>query len=122
MRWLFKDNRQLIADIEMLSVLKPYDQNRKIDAMLYQVIGKDTNADNKLTSEDLADIAISLPDGTRYKEVFQSVERLFGAMIIGGQDVLILYQSKGRGYASTIRLADMSVQDRKEMPKIEQKP
>jgi len=90
--------------------------------MLYQVIGKDTNADNKLTSEDLADIAISLPDGTRYKEVFQSVERLFGAMIIGGQDVLILYQSKGRGYASTIRLADMSVQDRKEMPKIEQKP
>ena len=122
MRWLFKDNRQLIADIDMVSILKPYDKNRKIDAILYRVIRKDTNGDNKLTSEDVADIAISFPDGTRYKEVFQSVERLFGALNLGGQDVLILYQSKGRGYASTIRLADMSVQDTKEMPKIGQKP
>jgi hypothetical protein len=121
MRWLSKDNKQLIADIEMLSVLKRCDKNRKIDALLYQVIGKDTNGDNKLTSEDLADIAISFPDGTRYKEVFQSVERLFGAMTIGGRDVLILYQSKGKGYVSTIRLADMTVQETKEMPKIEQK-
>ena len=122
MKWLFKDNRQLIADMDMLSVRKQDDKDRMIDAILYQVISKDTNGDKKLTSEDLADIAISNPDGTRFKEVFQSVERVFGATSVGGRDVLVLYQSNGKGYASTIRLQDMSVQDTREMPKIEQAP
>lgn len=122
MRWLFKDNRQLIVDIDLLSVHKRYEKDRKIDAILYQVIRKDTNADKKLTSEDLADIAISFPDGSRYMELFQYVERIFGAMTLDGRDVLVLYQSKGKGYASTIRLQDMSIRDTKEMPKIEQAP
>jgi hypothetical protein len=119
MKWLFKGNKQLIAHIDMLSVRQEYDRGRKIDAILYQVIVKDTNSDKQLNSEDLADVAISLPDGSRYKEVLQSVEHIFGAMSIGKSYHL---QSKGRGYASTIRLQDMSVIETKEMPKIEQTP
>jgi hypothetical protein len=122
MKWLFKDNRQLIADMDLLSVQKQGSKDRMIDAILYQVISKDTNGDKKLTSEDLADIAISNPDGTRFKEVFQSVERIFGAMSVGRREVLVLYQSKGKGYASTIRLQDMSIKDTREMPKTEQAP
>ncbi len=122
MRWLFKDNRQLITEMDMLSAQKQDDKNRTIDAILYKVISKDTNGDKKITPEDLADIAISNPDGTRFMKVFQSVERVFGAVTVGGREVVVLYQSKGKGYASTIRLQDMAIQDTREMPKIEQTP
>jgi len=122
MRWLFRDNKQLIANIEMLSVsFKRYALDRKTDAILYQVIRNDTNGDKKLNSEDLADVGISLPDGSQYKDVLQSVEHIFAAMSLGGRDVLILHQSNGKGYASTIRLVDMSVQSINEMPKIQEK-
>lgn len=122
MRWLFKDNRQLITNINMLSALRRNEKDRKVDVMLYHVIGKDTNGDKKLGSDDLADIAISFPDGTRYKEVLQSVERIYGAMSLGSQEALVLYQSSGKGYASTIRLKDLSVIETNEMPKSEQTP
>ncbi|MCP4986694.1 MAG: hypothetical protein GY928_11755, partial [Colwellia sp.] len=120
MNWLFNNNGQLITNIDMLSIQKQYDENRKTDAILYKIIKKDTNADGQLTSEDLTDIAISYPDGSHYKEIFQTVERVFGTMNLNGKEVLVLYQSKGKGYASTIHLQDMSVQDTKEMPRIDQ--
>ncbi len=119
MRWLFKGNKQLISHIGLLSVRKRYDKDRKIDAILYQVITHDTNGDNKLDSNDKADIALSLPDGNRYKEVIRSVERIFGTLSIEGHEVLVLYQSEGKGYAAAVRLADMSVHRTKEMPKVE---
>lgn len=119
-KWLFKNNGQLIADIDMLSTHEQFDKDRKIDAILYQIIKKDTNADGQLTSEDLADIAISYPDGSHYTEIFQTVERIFGAMSLEGKDILVLYQSKGKGYASTILLQNMSVLETKEIPKTDQ--
>lgn len=122
MKWLFKDNGQLIADIDLLSAREEYEKNRKVDAILYRVIDRDTNGDRQLTSEDLADIALSNPDGTNYKEVLPSVEHLIGTMNLDGKEVLVLHQSKGKGYASTVRLRDMSVVDTKEMPKTEKIP
>ncbi len=122
MRWLFKDNKQLISNVDFLSIRKRDAKDRKVDAILYMVITRDTNGDNKLDSNDKADIALSLPDGSRYKEVIRSVERIFGTMIIGGREVLVLYQSEGKGFAATVRLADMSVHNPKEMPKVEQAP
>ncbi len=121
MKWLFKDNGQLITDIDPLSGRKPYDKDGKIEAILYRVIGKDTNGDKKLTSDDLAAIAVSDPDGARYKELVPAVDEVFGAFLEGG-DVLILYQADGTGYASTVSLRDMSVRDTLEMPKVEQAP
>jgi hypothetical protein len=118
MKWLFKDNRQLVTNTNLLSLEKRYDKERKIEAILYHVIAKDTNGDKKLTSEDSADIGISYPDGSHYKELFQDVERIFGASVLGGREILVLYQSKGKGYASTILLQDMSIREKKEMPKI----
>lgn len=120
MKWLFNDNKQLIANMQMLSVQKRNEENREIDAILYQVISKDTNGDKKLTAEDIANIAISNPDGSGYKEVIQSVDQLMGSMSIKGREVLVLYQSKGKGYAATISLQDMTVRDTKEMPRVEQ--
>lgn len=122
MKWLFNDNTQMIVQIEMLSILKRYDKDRKIDAIVYQIIRKDTNGDNRLTSDDLIDIAISLPDGSQYKEVLQSVERVLGATSLGDGEILILYQYKGGGYASTFGLQNMSIKDTKEIPKIEKTP
>lgn len=96
MRWLFKGNKQLISHIRLLSIRKRNDKDWKIDAILYEVITHDTNGDNKLDTNDKAAIALSLADGTRYKEVIRSVERIFGTMSIEGHEVLVLYQSEGR--------------------------
>jgi hypothetical protein len=120
MYWLFKDNRQLITDVELLSPQDQDDRNRVVDAILYRVVQTDTNADQELTAEDLADVAISNPDGTSFTMLFQSVERMLGSRILESGQVLILYQSQGKGYAATIRLQDMSVQETKEMPKVEE--
>lgn len=119
MKWLFRDNSQLIERIKMLYALKPYDKGRKVDAVLYQVIRKDTNSDQKLNSDDLADIGVSLPNGEMYKELFQSVERLLDAVSLDGEEILVLYQSKGRGYASTVDLQNMSIKETREIPTIE---
>jgi len=119
MRWLFPDNGQLITDIDLLSRQEGYAKDRKIDAILYKIIKKDTNVDGQLTADDITDIAISHPDGSHYTEIFQTVERVFGAMSLDGMELLVLYQSKGKGYASTISLKDLTVQGTNEMPRVE---
>jgi len=119
MRWLFNDNTQFITRIDMLSAPVRRGEDRRIDIILYLVVEKDTNGDGKLNSDDLADLAISLHDGSGYKEVLPSVERIFGAMVLDGREALVLYQSDGIGYACTIRLKDLSVVETKEMPRVE---
>lgn len=120
MRWLFKGNTQLITHIDLISVRKRYDKDRMIDAILYQVITHDTNGEKKLGLDDEVAIALSWPDGSRYKEVIRSVERIVATLSIDGHDVLVLYQSEGKGYVASVRLANMSVHSTKEMPKVKQ--
>ncbi len=117
MNWLFKNNGQLIADIDMVSLKKKCDEESKVDLILYRIIKRDTNADSQLSSEDVADIAISYPDGSRYTEIIPTVDRIFGTLNLEVNEILILYQSKGKGYAATIRLQDMSVRETREIPR-----
>jgi len=119
MSWLFKDNNQLLLDIDLLSNSAECTDDRRIIAILYRVIKSDANSDGILAADDVADLAISSSDGSNYKEILPAVERVYGTEIIEGKDLLILYQSKGKGYASTVRLNDLSVQGTSEMPRIE---
>lgn len=122
MRWLFNGNRQLIINIDMLSDRPPYDTKRDTAAILYHVIKKDTNFNKILDERDLADIGISRANGSDYKEIIPSVERVIGAMLINDGEALILYQTHGKGFASTIKLGDFSASKPKEMPKISASP
>jgi len=119
MKWLFKENRQLITEIEMLSAPKQYERDRKVAAILYRVVTNDSNGDKELTPADTADVAVSFPDGSHYTNLFGAVERVIGAMSVDDEGGLVLYQLMGRGYASLIAFKDLSVIVTREIPNSE---
>ncbi|MBI5446511.1 MAG: hypothetical protein HY900_35510 [Deltaproteobacteria bacterium] len=119
MKWLFPNNRQLITEIEMLSPPQEADKGRKVDAILYRVITEDTNGDMQLTSADAAAVTASTPDGSRYKYLFGPDARVIGAMDVGDQRGIVLYQLNGRGYASILDLSGLSIIATREIPKSE---
>ncbi len=118
MRWLFRDNKQLIENIDLLSDKPQHDRNCSAAAILYHVIKKDTNRNGVLDDGDLADIAISHVDGGDYREIIPSVERVIGAKLLNDGEVLVLYQAQGKGFGTGIRLGDFSVSKPREMPRI----
>ncbi len=122
MHWLFNGNKQLIENIDMLSAKPEHEPKRNTVAILYHVINKDTNSNKILDEGDLADIAISRPSGRDYKVIFPAVERVIGAMPINDGEALVLYQSHGKGFTSTVRLKDLSVSKPREMPKTSASP
>lgn len=122
MHWLFSENAQLVTRIETVSRLPRYEKGRVADAILYHVVTTDSNGDGKLSSDDATDIAGSKTDGTHYRTIVKSVDRLFGVKTATADTFILLYQSNGRGYVSAVRIADMAVIDTKEMPQSERTP
>ena len=118
MKWLFPTNNQLISQVRLLSK-SPYDgSKRAVDAIMYEVIQKDTNGDKKLTVDDANVIAFSLPDGSKYKEVLSAADRLIDVMLLENKSVFIMYQTQGAGYLTTLRLSDFTPISRSELPKV----
>ena len=118
MKWLFPTNNQLISQVRLLSK-SPYDgSKRTVDAIMYEVIQKDTNGDKKLTVDDANVIAFSLPDGSKYKEVLSAADRLIDVMLLENKSVFIMYQTQGAGYLTTLRLSDFTPISRSELPKV----
>lgn len=122
MHWLFPGNVQLVTRIETVSRLPRYEEGRVADAILYHVVTSDSNADGKLSSDDATDIAASRTDGTAYRTIVKSVDRIFGVKTANPENFVLLYQSSGRGYVSAVRIADMTITDTREMPQSELTP
>jgi len=122
MHWLFPLNEQIVTKIETVSRLARYEKARIADAILYYVVTRDTNSDNRLSSDDMTDIAASRTDGTGYRVIAKSVDRIFGAKTANADQFILLYQSGGRGYLSVVRVSDLTVEETKEMPKSEKTP
>lgn len=119
MKWLFPTNGQLVTQVQMLPE-NAYndDKKRSTKAILYQVVQKDTDGDKRLTVDDDTVIAFSLPDGSKYKDVLSSAERLIDATLLENKTLFLMYQTKGVGYASTLRLGDFATVKKVELPKV----
>ncbi len=116
--WLFNNNNNLISDTSMLSVEEFGDENRKVIAILYEVIKSDTNDDQRITNEDLKSISISRPNGKEYKEILTNVDVFVGQQLMGKDNLLIVYQRNNIGYSARVNLTNFSVSDETELPKI----
>jgi hypothetical protein len=116
--WLFKNNKYLIADKTMLSEQGYRNEERNIRAILYQVIKKDTDNDNRLTSKDLKTISISGPNGSGYKELIQGVDVFVGQRTVDENTLLIVYQKQGVGYSANVSLSELAISNEQELPKI----
>lgn len=117
-KWLFQNNKYLIADTDMLSEHGYDKEERNIRAILYQIIKQDTDKDNRLTSKDLKTISISKPNGDGYKELIEGVDVFVGHRTVDENTLLIVFQKQGVGYSAKISLSDLAISNEQELPKV----
>ncbi|CAG0949411.1 hypothetical protein BURK2_00101 [Burkholderiales bacterium] len=117
MAWLFKDNSQLLTRVEELRLF--HSEKTTVEALLYHVVRRDSNGDGRLNAEDLADLALSSPDGARFAVVATAVERALGAELTSRGTVQLFYQSAGKASVASIRASDLAVLSRRDIPAVE---
>jgi len=116
--WLFKNNKFLIRDMTFLPQ-KEYDKNEKdVEIILYRIIKHDSNKDKRLIRNDLQTIALSLPDGTGYKELLNGIDNYIGQQYIDKYTLLIMYQKKGIGFFAKIDTRTLTIIEEIELLKV----
>ena len=60
--------------------------------MIYSVVERDSNGDNRLTDKDAVSLATSAVDGTNYRKLIEGIERLYSVQQIADDKMLVLYQ------------------------------
>ncbi|GEM_PF-940665 len=66
-------------------------EKREVRLFLYQIVERDSNGDQRLTSEDEKTIAISAPSGQGYRVVAEAVAELYNSRFIAENRFLLLY-------------------------------
>jgi len=117
-KWLFPANNQMITSYKLLPEDDEY-RNKNINCIAYEVVTEDTNGDKKLTSEDLASIALSNFDGSNYKVVIDKAENLVDISQIGKDRIILIYQKSKVSYSATYSIPSFTLISQKELPKTE---
>jgi hypothetical protein len=115
---LYNTNEYLIINKELLSDKEYNEKEPQIRAILYIVIQKDMNGDNRLTNDDKTVVGLSKPSGDGYKEILSGVEVFVGHKLLDKGTMLIIYQKRGVGYSAHVALADFSISNESELPKV----
>jgi hypothetical protein len=116
--WLFDNNKHMIISTDMLLEYKRDTKEQNTRAILYRAIKKDTDNDGLLTRQDLESISISLPDGSKYKELVQDIDMFIGYRTVDENILLIVYQKEGVGYSANINLSTFTISNEQELPKV----
>lgn len=117
-RWLLDTNDWLIISSDILPEREYNEKDKLAKVILYSIVKKDTNDDKRLTSEDKSIIALSQLSGENYKEVLNDIDVLIGQQLLDNNTLIVIYQKKGIGYSATVSLADFSISNQAELPKI----
>jgi len=91
--WLFENAGQLLISSQVLTnKLKTMpDEHNAAVAIIYTVVERDSNGDNRLTDKDAVSLAASDVDGTKYRKLIEGIERLYSVQQIADDKVLVLY-------------------------------
>lgn len=115
--WLFKDTNRLILNITLFP-----DQFNNVEptkAIFYNVVSKDTNKDKKLTKEDDSSLFMSTPEGENYQLILEAYDRLISRDIVGDNQILLVFQNKGKAFSRLIQLLPYKIISSVELPKVE---
>jgi len=107
--WLFDNNKYLINSINLLPNSQYNEKKKNVKAIMYQIVKQDSNKDSRLTSDDLQTVALSLPDGTGYKEIIHNVDNFVGQSLVDENTMLIIYQIDGIGFSVIVDLSSFKV-------------
>lgn len=100
--WLLPTNKYLILDYDFV-----YDDKKEIKAIIYKIIKKDTNKDNRLTCNDKITLSISKVDGSDYKELAQDVNEYLGYKLVKDK-LVILYAKTKASYSLHVNLDEFA--------------
>lgn len=121
-RWLFNTNEYYIADYHLLNIEGEEggdgSKNPKAQAILYEVIKKDTNGDEMLTHDDAMTLSLSLPNGKNYQEIVQDLDVFIGHSFDGKDSLVIVYQRNKIGYSANIRISDFTLLNESRLPEV----
>ncbi|AMO56277.1 hypothetical protein GZ77_05595 [Endozoicomonas montiporae] len=100
--WLFNDNESLITDYRLLSNKEADNSKSIVKAIFFTIAKADTNDDGFITDEDIKTIALSDPDGSKYKEIETNINKLHGHKFLNNNQLVVIYEQQGVDYHATI--------------------
>lgn len=115
--WLFSNTNRLILNTTLFP--NSYDNNSLTKVIFYNIVSKDTNSDKRLTKEDNSSLFMSTPEGENYQLVLDAYDRLISRESVGDNQLILIYQNKGKAYSRLIQLSPYKVISNIELPKIE---
>jgi len=116
--WLFKSNKYLINATNLLPEHQYNEKKDIVRVIVYKIVKQDSNKDDRLTTDDLQTIALSMPDGTGYKEIIDDVDNFVGQSIIGKNTLLLVYQKKGIYFSARVDLSGFMLTNETVLPKV----
>jgi hypothetical protein len=119
-RWLFESARQLLISSQVLSKkLKtlPDEQSAAV-GIVYSIVERDSNGDNRLTERDAVSLAVSAVDGTDYRKLIDGIERLYSVQQIADDKVLVLYQKNQQTISELYSVPAMVRLQQSSIPKV----
>lgn len=85
---------------------------QKPRTFLYEIVKGDTNADQRLSKNDLKTIALSKGDGQNYKEIISDVITLHDAKLSPQGDLVIIFEDATGHYTSIVSLDTFTVKQK----------
>ena len=79
----------------------------------------DTNNDKKLNKEDASSLYMTTPSGENYQLVLDAYDRLISSESVVDNQIILVFQYKGKAYSRLIQLSPYKVISNIELPKIE---
>jgi len=117
---LFERANQLIIDGQSLFDKAKFLPNyaRIVVGMVYVIIDKDSNGDNRLNEKDAVSLATSDLDGNNYRKLIESIEQLYSVQQIADDKVLVLYQKDKQSFSQLYSLPGMLPLKQAIIPKV----
>ena len=82
------------------------------------IVKKDSDNDQRLTSNDIRTIGLSMPSGKGYKEILHGVDVFVGHRLQDENTLLLIYQRNGVGYSANVSLSGFILSNEEELPKV----
>ncbi|QPB85899.1 hypothetical protein CWC22_023140 [Pseudoalteromonas rubra] len=116
-RWLFDSVDQLIYRFDTLEQegARLSEQNQ---AIFYELINEDSNADQQLDYNDEFIFALSRLDGSGYTEIISGYSDLITQAVNKQGNLLIVYRRQEQVFSALIDLRDFELLDKRALPKV----
>lgn len=120
-KWLFAGKDRIILNqIQTLQQMRS--EQPVATSILYTLVDKDTNGDERLSTQDFTSIGYTAPDSGAYTPLLDNIEKLYAVEQVADDKVMILYFRKSESRMTTYGLPNYTIIVDKILPKLETKP